>query len=462
MKKLFVLLLSVAMVLGVCAGCSPKILDNDISADYDVNVNLSKDVEGEVTILVPSDDGGFESGLIDALTPGFKELYPNVTVRKVTARINDESYMQSISNLVQSETLPDLVYTNTAYYYYLVSSKAIVTLEPYYEATKEAGTLNLEADYYSNFFDMCNYEDQRYVVPRNADSVVTYYNKSILNAAGIVTDGPNKDARLNNDWTWEDFLSLNRDVVKLYQSNPDQYNGYYGIRHTVFDWESVFNPIMLSYGSSAYENGQVAIDSEATVSMLEMLKQMVSDRIVPAQDSGSMANFTSGSCAFEFSSFGPDRYDDYQVLKDNYDILPFPAIGDNPKAGSGLAGWGISSQTEVGTDRDLAWAFLHYMISEEGQLAMIRAGNSTPSVLRSITESEAWAVGYEDLNLEAFTVHEDRKVTPGYFKGFDPQYMFDIQGALQSLIHNTLTSNTTVAACIAEAVTDLSEAVGLA
>ena len=84
-----------------------------------------------------------------------------------------------------------------------------MSLEPYYKAAKEAGVLNLDADYYSSFFSMSEYDGKRYIVPRSMDSVVTYYNTDILKAAGI---DPETDERFNNSFTWDQFSSLLDDV----------------------------------------------------------------------------------------------------------------------------------------------------------------------------------------------------------------------------------------------------------
>ena len=55
--------------------------------------------------------------------------------------------------------------------------------------------------------------------------------------------------------------------------------------------------------------------------------------------------------------------------------------------------------------------------------------------------------------------HGENKVTPAYFKGFDPSHMFDIQYALQTFTRNCLTSNTTAEECIRLAKDSLANAV---
>ena len=456
MKKFFYK--ATACALGLLSafgavGCGKPNLLSGMDQDYDVNINLDPNISATLTVLVPSTDGGVESTIIDTLAKGFKEKYPNVTIQKRADMISDEMYMDTIGTLVQSKTMPDLVYTNTAMYYYLVSKHVIVNLDPFFEATTEAGTLDL-ADYYDEYFNMATYEDKKYVMPRNADTVVTYFNTEMLEDAGISTSGTNKDSRLSNNWTWENFISVCEDLVAHWDTDRNKYANYYCIRQTVFDWESIWNPIMQSFGANAYENGQVALDSQATRDFAQLYKSLVEKRIVPSWDSGSNSRFTNGNAAFEFSSNGPAEINKTETVKGKFDILPFPLVnGENAKIGTGFAGWGISSTSQ---NRDLAWAFLHYMISEEGQLAMSANGSSTtPSLLRSITEEKTWAREFTNLNLDAFMAHSNKKIISEYFKQLDPSHMFDIQYALQRFARNCLTSTTTIANCISIAVNEL-------
>ena len=413
MKKIVVWLLALVCAFGM-AGCKPVITDGD----YEVNIDLDQNTEGTLSILVPSTDGGRESDIIDVLAKGFKAIYPNVTVVKHADMITDEMYMDTIGTLVQSESMPDLEY-----------------------------------------FNMATYEGKRYIMPRNADTVVTYFNRSMLEEAGIKTSGADRDPRLSNDWTWEDFISVCEDLVAFWDRDRTKYANYYCIRQTLFDWESVWNPIMQSVGAEAYRDGEVAIDSEETREFIALYKELIDKKIAPTWDSGSNARLINGSAAFEFASNGPSEMQKYEVLKDNFDVLTFPLVGgaETGRIGTGFAGWGISSTSE---NRDLAWAFLHYMISEEGQLAMCSSGvSTTPSLLRSLSEEKTWAKDFKHLNLDAFMAHGENKVTPAYFKGFDPSHMFDIQYALQTFTRNCLTSNTTAEECIRLAKDSLANAV---
>lgn len=434
MKNKILAAIAVAVLsLSFLGGCGPKI--NESQPDnYEVNLNVDKNTEATLSVMVPSGDGGLEAKYVEAIAEGFKELFPKVKVTLDYRDISDNGYAASINSAIASGKAPDLFYTNTGFYYYLISKNCIVNLEPYYKAAKDAGVLNLESDYYTSFFSMSEYDGKRYVVPRSMDSVVTYYNTDILAAAGI---DPKTDARFNNAFTWEQFDSLLDDVnayLTSAQAKTDGYADCYAL-DPCFEWEAVYNPIMQSYGANIFdENGNITVESENMTEMATMINTISKKgRIIKPYSSAY--NFKAGKCAFFFSSYGPTKMNEELAVRGKFDALPFPLIGENGKIGCGFAGWGISSRSSA-TQRDLAWQFLSYMISKEGQMALINNGLATPSIRIDLAEEKQWSKGFENLNLDAWLVSEDKKICTDYFVKFDPSKMFGIQNAVQNFMKN--------------------------
>ena len=434
MKNKILAAIAVAVLsLSFLGGCGPKINESQPD-DYEVNLNVDKNTEATLSVMVPSGDGGLEAKYVEAIAEGFKELFPKVKVTLDYRDISDNGYAASINSAIASGKAPDLFYTNTGFYYYLISKNCIVNLEPYYKAAKDAGVLNLESDYYTSFFSMSEYDGKRYVVPRSMDSVVTYYNTDILAAAGI---DPKTDARFNNAFTWEQFNSLLDDVnayLTSAQAKTDGYADCYAL-DPCFEWEAVYNPIMQSYGANIFdENGNITVESENMTEMATMINTISKKgRIIKPYSSAY--NFKAGKCAFFFSSYGPTKMNEELAVRGKFDALPFPLIGENGKIGCGFAGWGISSRSSA-TQRDLAWQFLSYMISKEGQMALINNGLATPSIRIDLAEEKQWSKGFENLNLDAWLVSEDKKICTDYFVKFDPSKMFGIQNAVQNFRKN--------------------------
>ena len=457
MKFRFIFLAIAVLVIFSAVGCRPPIMPSE-TGDYEVNLEVDKNITESLRILVHNNDGGLEKGYINALIPGFKVKFPNVTITLEERMISDEKYAESINDAIASGRVPDLFYTNTAFYYYLVSKNCIVNIEPYIAASEESGVFNMDADFYKEFFDMSSYNGKRYVVPRTADSVVTFYNKEILNAAGINTD---TNSRMNNNWTWENFMSLCNDVAAYLTSPAATANGHssaYALQPSL-DWESVFNPLMLSNGAQLFdEQGNVTVDTQQMRQFAQMIRDMYSTPKL-ARPQTAPGTFKSGSAAFTFRSDGPAEINKYQPVRDaGFDVLPFPLIGENPHIGSGFAGWGISTTT-AGAKRDLAWQFLNYMISAEGQTALINAGSSTPSIRIDIAEEKSWAKGFENKNLDAYLIHSEYKCVSDWFTKHDPKYMFDIMFATYDFIENLSGNTRTIDECILRAKANLNEAI---
>ena len=459
MKKILSIALAGSMLVGTVGAmtaCAPNIISGT-TGGYEVNLNVDRNTETTLRILVPNNDGGYEKRYIESLIPGFNELFPNVTITFDQRTVSDEKYAESIANAVASKNVPDLFYTNTLFYYYLVSKNTLADLTPYYNASEEAGIFDIDADFYSAFLDMSAYNGGRYVVPRSADSVVVVYNTEIFEAAGI---NPKTDPRMTNNWTWDDFLSVSREIATYMKGEGSkEYGNCYAFSASL-EWEAVMTTFMESYGSKAYDaNGNVAFDSTETAEMANMLRGLYNEGKV-MNYYASPATFTGGDVAMTFTSGGPATFDNYPSVAGKFDFMPVPLIGNTPKIACGFAGWGISASTEVGAKRDIAWQFLNYMISAEGQMALINAGQSTPSIRIDYGEQKTWAdAKYQNLNLDAFLVHEDKKVSSNFFLGHEPSCTFDIYTALQDFMKSITTSTKSVASLIKLCADDLAEAV---
>ena len=85
------------------------------------------------------------------------------------------------------------------------------------------------------------------------------------------------------------------------------------------------------------------------------------------------------------------------------------------KIGAGIAGYCIS---KTSANKKLAWAFLRYLLSREGQQAMALHGLNLASIRKDLSDPKVanWGKGYENLNLEAYTWGSEYKMCPEFFK----------------------------------------------
>ena len=85
MKNKILAAITVAgLSLSFLGGCGPKINESQPD-DYEVNLNVDKNTEATLSVMVPSGDGGLEAKYVEAIAEGFKELFPKVKVRSIIA-----------------------------------------------------------------------------------------------------------------------------------------------------------------------------------------------------------------------------------------------------------------------------------------------------------------------------------------------------------------------------------------
>lgn len=182
-----------------------------------------------ISVIVPDNDT--ERKIMNALIAGFNEKYPNISVTMNFLTI--DSYNATVSRQYEADVLADVVWCNSQNYYFLVSNGYALNLDLFTEQAEAAGKFNYEQDFNTEFRGMGLFGDVRYAVPRSIDSVLCFYNKEILNAAGVDM------SVIQNGWTWDDMLTVCQ-KVRAYYDSKDQ-TTYFPLDSNL-TWESVAYP----------------------------------------------------------------------------------------------------------------------------------------------------------------------------------------------------------------------------
>lgn len=96
-----------------------------------------------------------------------------------------------------------------------------------------------------------------------------------------------------------------------------------------------------------------------------------------------------------------------------------------------MPGYCIYNKTQK---RDLAWQFLKYMVSEDGQNAFAKAGATNPPIRKDMADPKTnlWGQGvngeYKDLNMEAYTYKVEYNQPTDFFLGFAPKKQTELIG----------------------------------
>lgn len=480
MKKLLALIIACAFSLMCFGGCGkPNQPDNSgttgESAGYSVNIDMTdEDYNQTATLTVGVTADPYETDLVNALGKAFNQIFPNVTIEPV--RISGTDYASAVVGRVTAKNIPDIFYTSETESFRFISSNLYLNLDPYINAENAAYTPadSTSAATWSEQFvsgamklGQKDYSGAQYFIPRSSDRIVTHLNMKYVKAA-LEWDGrPDKSvtlATVKNGWTWDDFVKVCEAVRAYYDAQGwTAANGRY-VLDASFTWSPVLFSLFKSNGATFYENGKWTLDSEATRTTIEMIRTLVEKKII-APTNGGGANYENGSGAMLFhSSSAIKKYKGF--IGENYDIVTFPVInGEKGVTGYGVPGYGIYSGIAE-SKRDLAWQFLSFMLSADGQNALAKAGMNTPSVRADLQDynTAAWGEGFRDINLAATTYETERNYSEGFFLNFQATTKAGLLGVCSNFVSDIMKygadgkPSLTADKCIGEALGNLKKA----
>lgn len=460
-KKLLSFLLAATLTIPMFVGCNGDQRNsasqggdtgNSGDGSTNVDINVDKNIEAEISILIPGGNKN-EQTMIDCLIEDFTEEYPNVSISKSYVTIS--SYESTVRSLAAAGTLDDIIWSNSPDFYYLVSKGYVENLDPYIAASEEAGEFDVSEDFYEEFFESGSLNGNLYCVPRSADSVVTFLNTEILQAAGVDM------TKVVNGWSWDDFLDVCAQV-RTYMDGHGMSNCYV-IDANLTSWLSVCYPLLVSYGADVLdENGKVVLDSEETRRCIEMVREMVKNRYICDSTVSSGSSFESGTSAMLFQSASVSLFANRMTLKGKMDVVSFPLVQDNstPKIGSGIAGYCIKKDSP---NKALCYKFLTYMLSYEGQQRMGENGLNLASIRKDLSDYTVanWGKGFESLNLSAYLYGSEYKIDSKFLSRADVGAKSDITVALTDLFTNVCNPAKDLDTCLETALEDLEDALDI-
>ncbi len=395
LHRIALLSLCAALIMSLLAGCITT--PAGPGDDFEVDIHIPFDITAELTLSLPAYD--MENWIVDGLIEGFNKIYPNVTIKK------DQMAGDTVSIMMgywQAKKMPDIFHVTCVDVLNFDKAGIVLNLESYIEAETENGTFNA-SDYIENFWKLGqrNYNGDQIMVPRTSDLVFCQINKKILRECGIDCDSP--ESKIKNGWTWDDFMDVCREVKAKRPS--------LGVVDTFMNWEAVYDPIFKSCGTQYWnENMESAINSPETETALQLMKELYI-----LNGNNYSGNYDGGQAPFMLHSRAPSV--SIKMLKDTYgdawqddwyDMVTFPLVNpERPFIACGDVGYAISS-TAAAEKRDLAWKFLKYVVSREGQNSIANAGVNFPPMRKDMLdtskpEDNHWAAGFESYNMEALS-----------------------------------------------------------
>jgi multiple sugar transport system substrate-binding protein len=211
------------------------------------------------------------------------------------------------------------------------------------------------------------WKDKRYGMPITNGNIALYYNKQMLEEAGV--EPPT---------TWEEFVVASK---KLTDPSKNQYalTGNIAVEPpTAISYEVL--PFIIQAGGSILKDGKAVFNSAEGVEALEFYKSLIKEHKVTtpgemtAGEKEKRSNFSAGNTAFMFE--GPWGVGIQKKANPDleFGVVPLPKGKTHGTIALGTQ-LGISAK---GKNKDAAWKFLEFMGSAEGQRIWDEATNYFP------------------------------------------------------------------------------------
>ncbi|MBD8065243.1 sugar ABC transporter substrate-binding protein [Devosia sp. PTR5] len=299
-----------------------------------------------VTITVWSIDGANQAGPSDTFSKEFNEQSTDIKVEYRTLKF-DEIVNETL-RAYATGSAPDIVSLDNPDFALFSSRGAFLDIT---DMVKNSDVINADA-YFEGPLNSVTWDGKLYGVPKYTDTIGLFYNKDMLEEAGIA-EPPQ---------TWEEFEAAARKMAK-----PDQ--GIYGATLSARGNEEgtfQFLPVIQMSGGS-YKD----VNTEGAREWLSMVKGMIDDGVM-SQDVLSLGQFdstgtfNSGNAAMAIS--GPWEIE--RMVKDadfDWGVTLLPTFKEGDERSSALGGFnlGIMSTTKHPEE---AFKVLEYFVSQDDRL----------------------------------------------------------------------------------------------
>ena len=314
------------------------------------------------------------------LTQAFEARYPQAQVQLI-AIPSQADYRTRLAADFTAGTPADVVLLNYRRYAAYAAKGALEPLEPYLANSQ---VISFQ-DFYPQALAPFTWRNQLMCIPQNLSSLVVYYNKELFDQVKLPYPQPG--------WTWEDFLKSAKALTRDQDGDgqPDQYG--FGMEVSL----ARFAPFIWQHGGEITDNDlnptRLALDWPRSQEAIEWLAALQNQHgVAPgaeqeaAEDSES--RFMNGRLGMYLNSRrGVPIYRQISAQTGGFDWDVAPLPGDRHLA-SVLHSDGYCMPSGV-KNKALAWQFIEFANSAEGQRIVAATGRSVPSLI-SVAESLAF------------------------------------------------------------------------
>lgn len=411
-------------------------------------VGNSGDSSGSVELTIGVVNQPSEVKIINSFIKAYKEQPGNENKKIKVTKITD-NYDTWVQRQQYVNKLPDMI---QVYDYSSEFWTYMNMLQPISDYMERDGIK--ESDYYSSVIEMAKSkagDNKMYWVPRDYNKVVVCYNTKMFELAGI--------EKPSDDWTFEQFedvceqLLAAKDAITDYSGSP-----YFWPADMRLQWAASYYPVISSYGGGLIdkENKKAFENIDAVKKGFDYYLSYVDRDLCVTTDDTTDA-FANKQAAMIFTS-RPDVPTYNQYLDGEIDFVSFPTLSDATETsyiGMGCTGYGITDSCSD-KKKELAWDFLKFVISKEGQNAFSKTGSGIP-MLKSLAEdpNAEFRKVYEGKNNDAFVKFAERDIPMNYMRGFKPNKQLSIYSYINANLLSSFVTAKDRAKCYEDTIKQL-------
>lgn len=336
----------------------------------ETNQGANGNEEGQVSLTMTAWGNPAEQAVYQRAIDAYMEKNENVSIELIPAP--GDTYLQQLLTQLQGSQAPDLFYVGEVQMAQLIATGRIIELTDFLESEESYVSID---DFAPGIWGPARKEDKIYGASVDANPMLLYYNKNVLEEVGIDPDEPQRLYEAG-EWNWENFQRINEAVTA---------SGKYGHvletgAHHLFSW-------LWSNGGEMYgEDGLfvLADHTQGQETFSYLTENVWAGNFTYAgalpEGQGGDAMFMSNQTAFVSAGrwFTP-MFSENEAL--DFDYIPYPTNTGEILEPSFIATayLAVGDHTE---NKEEALRFLSYYTSEQGQRDRLEnEGNAVPSVV---------------------------------------------------------------------------------
>lgn len=412
MKKLLATLLALSMTLSLAAcGSKEEAAAPAASSAAETKPWYTKPTE-EVELEVWYAVSGVTGETFEAQVKQYMDENPNIKIEISYAGSYSDAAEKISANLLTG-TAPDVALISAAPLY--TGARGDYTIETLIEDPEFD-----KDDIFSGVWEYAMFDGRICSIPYGISVPVLYYNKDIIEAAGI-------DMETEAPETWDELYALAERAQA--NGNINNASAFYGFEVNDAPWlfKSMLNQNGNTIIDSANGNAPVYNDAAAAEVAAFWQKLAVNGLMPVGEHSNADKTFLAGNCAFNVSSsIRLARWTDGTV---NYGVLPMPSFAKESVAlgGNMLTLFPKEDDAKIAA----AWDLIKYLTNTENHTAFSMATGYLP-----IHESAA-----ESQELKAYFAEDPRReVVFNMLSNSWSYWHFDEMGTMDWILGDMLTS----------------------